>query len=91
MDDFNLGEVKKCEKELADCHRKLLAASSWATMFRERALQTELTVAKQKNNELTGTTTVRITYDTSNNILPLVMPLIIAFLFPWSFHTGIEH
>ncbi|CAM0949879.1 unnamed protein product [Alopecurus aequalis] len=49
VDDVNLNELRNCEAKLVAYQHKLLAASSWATMFQERAesVQAKLAIAEQ--------------------------------------------
>ena len=60
VDDINLTELNKREAELADCHRKLLAASSWANLCQGQteALQAELATVREENKNLLAKTKV---------------------------------
>lgn len=57
VDDINLDELKKREVELAECQQKLYAASSWATLLKERTefLQSQLNLAREENRRLVAT------------------------------------
>lgn len=54
VDDVNFCEITRCEAKLADCQRKLLAASNWANMFQEETecLKGKLDSACKENEKL---------------------------------------